>query len=155
MNRRFNASRYRRISSVELFHRYKCSPCGRQECLRRPRDVVPDSSASRPASDNCVRAEPDCSRSKLERHEWYCYTGSWGRHPKGTIIRLAVCRLLLTATVQVGSTFYWFGEDKVLNSALFHAVSCYTVSGIFPFDIGFEGQLFTAVNRSGSLDTAK
>ncbi|KAJ7596776.1 galactan 1,3-beta-galactosidase [Mycena floridula] len=28
--------------------------------------------------------------------------------------------------LKVGSTFYWFGEDKVLNSALFHAVSCYT-----------------------------
>jgi len=28
--------------------------------------------------------------------------------------------------LKVGSTFYWFGEDKVLNSALFKAVSCYT-----------------------------
>lgn len=31
---------------------------------------------------------------------------------------------------KVGSTFYWFGEDKVLDSALFHAVSCYTVNCI-------------------------
>jgi hypothetical protein len=30
-------------------------------------------------------------------------------------------------TAQVGSTFYWFGEDKAANSALFSAVSCYTV----------------------------
>jgi hypothetical protein len=29
---------------------------------------------------------------------------------------------------QVGSTYYWHGEDKTANSALFHAVSCYTVS---------------------------
>ncbi|KAI0321793.1 galactan 1,3-beta-galactosidase [Amylostereum chailletii] len=28
--------------------------------------------------------------------------------------------------LKVDSTFYWFGEDKVLNSTLFHAVSCYT-----------------------------
>ncbi|KAI0705850.1 glycosyl hydrolase [Cytidiella melzeri] len=28
--------------------------------------------------------------------------------------------------LKVGSTFYWFGEDKTLNSTLFHAVSCYT-----------------------------
>lgn len=28
--------------------------------------------------------------------------------------------------VQVGSTYYWHGEDKTANSALFHAVSCYT-----------------------------
>ncbi|THU82491.1 Arabinanase/levansucrase/invertase [Dendrothele bispora CBS 962.96] len=28
--------------------------------------------------------------------------------------------------LKVGSTFYWFGEDKTLNSALFRAVSCYT-----------------------------
>ncbi|KAI0093999.1 glycosyl hydrolase [Irpex rosettiformis] len=28
--------------------------------------------------------------------------------------------------LKVGSTFYWFGEDKTENSALFHAVSCYT-----------------------------
>ncbi|KAI0341845.1 Arabinanase/levansucrase/invertase [Trametopsis cervina] len=28
--------------------------------------------------------------------------------------------------LKVGSTFYWFGEDKTANSALFHAVSCYT-----------------------------
>lgn len=30
--------------------------------------------------------------------------------------------------IQVGETFYWFGEDKSANSALFSAVSCYTVS---------------------------
>lgn len=29
---------------------------------------------------------------------------------------------------KVGSTFYWVGEDKAHNSALFKAVSCYTVS---------------------------
>ncbi|KIK70399.1 carbohydrate-binding module family 35 protein [Collybiopsis luxurians FD-317 M1] len=28
--------------------------------------------------------------------------------------------------LKVGSTYYWFGEDKVLDSTLFHAVSCYT-----------------------------
>ncbi|VDB94873.1 unnamed protein product [Peniophora sp. CBMAI 1063] len=28
--------------------------------------------------------------------------------------------------LKVGSTFYWFGEDKAANSALFHAVSCYS-----------------------------
>ncbi|KAG6891103.1 hypothetical protein C0995_014193 [Termitomyces sp. Mi166 len=28
--------------------------------------------------------------------------------------------------LKVGSTYYWYGEDKSLNSALFHAVSCYT-----------------------------
>ncbi|KAJ7785770.1 Arabinanase/levansucrase/invertase [Mycena metata] len=28
--------------------------------------------------------------------------------------------------MKVGSTFYWFGEDKAANSALFSAVSCYT-----------------------------
>ncbi|KIP09092.1 carbohydrate-binding module family 35 protein [Phlebiopsis gigantea 11061_1 CR5-6] len=28
--------------------------------------------------------------------------------------------------LKVGSTFYWLGEDKSLNSALFHAVSCYS-----------------------------
>ncbi|KAJ7071396.1 galactan 1,3-beta-galactosidase [Mycena amicta] len=28
--------------------------------------------------------------------------------------------------LKVNSTFYWFGEDKASNSALFHAVSCYT-----------------------------
>ncbi|KAJ7601682.1 galactan 1,3-beta-galactosidase [Mycena polygramma] len=28
--------------------------------------------------------------------------------------------------LKVGSTFYWFGEDKAANSALFSAVSCYT-----------------------------
>ncbi|KAJ3837773.1 galactan 1,3-beta-galactosidase [Lentinula raphanica] len=27
---------------------------------------------------------------------------------------------------KVDSTYYWFGEDKVLDSTLFHAVSCYT-----------------------------
>ncbi|KAJ7124820.1 galactan 1,3-beta-galactosidase [Mycena crocata] len=30
--------------------------------------------------------------------------------------------------LKVNSTFYWFGEDKTLNSALFRAVSCYTSS---------------------------
>ena len=29
--------------------------------------------------------------------------------------------------MQVDSTFYWVGEDKSLNSALFKAVSCYSV----------------------------
>ncbi|KAJ7293808.1 galactan 1,3-beta-galactosidase [Mycena rebaudengoi] len=28
--------------------------------------------------------------------------------------------------LKVGSTFYWFGEDKAKNSGLFSAVSCYT-----------------------------
>ncbi|KAJ3713613.1 galactan 1,3-beta-galactosidase [Lentinula raphanica] len=28
--------------------------------------------------------------------------------------------------LKVDSTYYWFGEDKVLDSTLFHAVSCYT-----------------------------
>ncbi|KAJ7139580.1 galactan 1,3-beta-galactosidase [Mycena epipterygia] len=28
--------------------------------------------------------------------------------------------------IKVGSTYYWFGEDKAANSALFSAVSCYT-----------------------------
>ncbi|KAI5115555.1 hypothetical protein M0805_001884, partial [Coniferiporia weirii] len=28
--------------------------------------------------------------------------------------------------LKVGETFYWFGEDKAANSALFSAVSCYT-----------------------------
>ncbi|KAJ6519335.1 galactan 1,3-beta-galactosidase [Mycena sanguinolenta] len=28
--------------------------------------------------------------------------------------------------LKVGSTFYWFGEDKAANSALFSAVSCYS-----------------------------
>ncbi|KAJ4485534.1 Arabinanase/levansucrase/invertase [Lentinula aciculospora] len=28
--------------------------------------------------------------------------------------------------LKVASTYYWFGEDKVLDSTLFHAVSCYT-----------------------------
>ena len=28
---------------------------------------------------------------------------------------------------KVDNTFYWFGEDKAANSALFSAVSCYTV----------------------------
>ncbi|KAH0590242.1 hypothetical protein H2248_000412 [Termitomyces sp. 'cryptogamus'] len=28
--------------------------------------------------------------------------------------------------LKVSSTYYWYGEDKSLNSALFHAVSCYT-----------------------------
>jgi hypothetical protein len=28
--------------------------------------------------------------------------------------------------LKVGTTFYWFGEDKAANSALFSAVSCYT-----------------------------
>ncbi|GJE90871.1 galactan 1,3-beta-galactosidase [Phanerochaete sordida] len=32
--------------------------------------------------------------------------------------------------LKVGSTFYWFGEDKSLNSALFKAVSCYTSSDL-------------------------
>ncbi|KIY45219.1 glycoside hydrolase family 43 and carbohydrate-binding module family 35 protein [Fistulina hepatica ATCC 64428] len=30
--------------------------------------------------------------------------------------------------LNVNSTYYWFGEDKTDNSALFHAVSCYTSS---------------------------
>jgi hypothetical protein len=29
--------------------------------------------------------------------------------------------------LQSGSTYYWFGEDKSANSALFKAVSCYSV----------------------------
>lgn len=33
---------------------------------------------------------------------------------------------------QVGSTIYWFGEDKSHNSALFKAVSCYTVRQFTP-----------------------
>ncbi|KAH8111706.1 Arabinanase/levansucrase/invertase [Phellopilus nigrolimitatus] len=32
--------------------------------------------------------------------------------------------------LKVGSTFYWFGEDKAANSALFSAVSCYTSSDL-------------------------
>ncbi|KAI0736208.1 hypothetical protein C8Q72DRAFT_908367, partial [Fomitopsis betulina] len=28
--------------------------------------------------------------------------------------------------LKVGSTYYWFGEDKAVNSALFSAVSCYS-----------------------------
>jgi len=28
--------------------------------------------------------------------------------------------------IKVDSTYYWFGEDKSLNSILFHAISCYT-----------------------------
>lgn len=28
--------------------------------------------------------------------------------------------------LKVGSTYYWFGEDKAANSALFSAVSCYS-----------------------------
>ncbi|KAF5338437.1 hypothetical protein D9758_012214 [Tetrapyrgos nigripes] len=32
--------------------------------------------------------------------------------------------------LKVGSTFYWFGEDKAHNSALFSAVSCYTSSDL-------------------------
>jgi len=32
--------------------------------------------------------------------------------------------------LEVGSTFYWFGEDKAANSALFSAVSCYTSSDL-------------------------
>ena len=32
--------------------------------------------------------------------------------------------------IQVGSQFYWFGEDKAHNSALFKAVSCYTVRSL-------------------------
>lgn len=34
--------------------------------------------------------------------------------------------------LKVGSTFYWFGEDKAHNSALFRAVSCYTVGLLVP-----------------------
>lgn len=37
-------------------------------------------------------------------------------------------RRLWPHMLQVGSTFYWFGEDKSHNSALFKAVSCYAVS---------------------------
>lgn len=33
----------------------------------------------------------------------------------------------LDASSQVGSTFYWHGEDKSHNSGLFKAVSCYSV----------------------------
>ncbi|KDR85274.1 hypothetical protein GALMADRAFT_131985 [Galerina marginata CBS 339.88] len=32
--------------------------------------------------------------------------------------------------LKVGSTYYWFGEDKSHNSALFKAVSCYTSSDL-------------------------
>ncbi|THH21295.1 hypothetical protein EW146_g239 [Bondarzewia mesenterica] len=32
--------------------------------------------------------------------------------------------------LKVGSTYYWFGEDKSANSALFKAVSCYTSSDL-------------------------
>ncbi|KXN81091.1 hypothetical protein AN958_06044 [Leucoagaricus sp. SymC.cos] len=32
--------------------------------------------------------------------------------------------------LKVGSTFYWFGEDKSHNSALFKAVSCYSSSDL-------------------------
>ncbi|KZV96920.1 Arabinanase/levansucrase/invertase [Exidia glandulosa HHB12029] len=32
--------------------------------------------------------------------------------------------------LKVNSTFYWFGEDKAANSALFSAVSCYTSSDL-------------------------
>jgi len=35
--------------------------------------------------------------------------------------------LLWHSSSQVGSMFYWFGEDKSHNSALFKAVSCYSV----------------------------
>ncbi|KAF7789531.1 hypothetical protein EIP86_000477 [Pleurotus ostreatoroseus] len=45
---------------------------------------------------------------------------SW-KDTSGTVIQAHGAGIL-----KVGSTFYWFGEDKVLNSALFHAVSCYT-----------------------------
>ena len=34
--------------------------------------------------------------------------------------------------LKVGSTFYWFGEDKAHNSALFRAVSCDTVGLLVP-----------------------
>lgn len=49
---------------------------------------------------------------------------------------------------QVGSMFYWFGEDKSHNSVLFKAVSCYSVcnsrqsihiSYIFSLSIWFRG----------------
>jgi len=32
--------------------------------------------------------------------------------------------------LKVGSTYYWFGEDKASNTALFHDVSCYTSSDL-------------------------
>nr|GAT43613.1 galactan 1,3-beta-galactosidase [Mycena chlorophos] len=32
--------------------------------------------------------------------------------------------------IQVGSTYYWLGEDKAKNSTLFSAVSCYTSSDL-------------------------
>ena len=41
-------------------------------------------------------------------------------------------RRMLIPKQQVGSTFYWFGEDKSANSALFKAVSCYSVSSVLP-----------------------
>lgn len=37
------------------------------------------------------------------------------------------CSCLAHLNMQVGSTFYWFGEDKADNSYLFSAVSCYSV----------------------------
>ncbi|PAV22245.1 galactan 1,3-beta-galactosidase [Pyrrhoderma noxium] len=39
---------------------------------------------------------------------------------------LASCETHGAGILKVGTTFYWFGEDKSLNSALFHAVSCYS-----------------------------
>ncbi|KAJ3808004.1 Arabinanase/levansucrase/invertase [Lentinula lateritia] len=45
---------------------------------------------------------------------------------EGNVIQAHGGGFLKACFLLVDSTYYWFGEDKVLDSTLFHAVSCYT-----------------------------
>lgn len=76
-----------------------------------------------------LRVGRQCHRPRraVDRYKWKPHPGArWG-HPEGTGFACNKCVRFTRVGAQVNSTFYWFGEDKAANSALFSAVSCYTV----------------------------
>lgn len=78
----------------------------------------------------CTRCHSElscyCSWCYLDGHKWQCHSSTRWWNPKGRLFPLFPCCRSQLAS-QVGSTFYWHGEDKAHNSGLFKAVSCYTV----------------------------
>ncbi|KAI0043240.1 carbohydrate-binding module family 35 protein [Auriscalpium vulgare] len=60
--------------------------------------------------------------------------------------------------LKVGSTFYWFGEDKSANSALFKAVSCYTSTDLATWtrqNDALSPQSGTMISTSNILERPK
>ncbi|EJD54262.1 galactan 1,3-beta-galactosidase [Auricularia subglabra TFB-10046 SS5] len=60
--------------------------------------------------------------------------------------------------LKVGSTFYWFGEDKAHNSGLFRAVSCYTSTDLTTWtrqNDALSPQAGTSISTSNIVERPK